>query len=159
MGGSQRNAVFQALQLLDVPFPYWRKVMDAAKSYGVPHTRDYGLAFSRTVQRECGLSQSYLLIYDNREEPINVLCQFALLNSAMGIFDLVRFLVLPHICEFLTCQILVPLVFTEILSNKDREALRRLGILRGKEPVDLIDRLIQVHGLAAVYRDKASIYR
>ena len=46
------DAIFQALQPLDVPFPDRRKVMDAAKSDGVPHRRDYVLDFYRTVRTE-----------------------------------------------------------------------------------------------------------
>ena len=64
-----------------------------------------------------------LRIYDKEKEPVNVIYQFILLNSAMEHFDLMRILVLPHICEVLPCQILVPLVFTKVLSNKDGTAL------------------------------------
>ena len=39
--------------------------MDAAKSDGVPHTRGYILAFSRTVRTEDSSFQSDLWIYDD----------------------------------------------------------------------------------------------
>ena len=85
--------------------------------------------------------------------------QFELLNSAMEHFDLMRVLVLPHICEVLTCQRLVPLVFTKVLNDKDRMDLKRLDIIRDKDPIDVIDSFIQEYGLDAVYKDEASICR
>ena len=77
------DTIFQDLQLLGVPFPVQSKVIYAAKSDGVPNTRDYGLAFSGTVRMEDSSFQSDLRIYDDGKEPVNVLYQFSLLNSAM----------------------------------------------------------------------------
>ena len=68
--------------------------MDASKSDGVPHTREYRLSLSRTVRMGESLFRSYLRIYDNRKEPVDVLYQFALLNIAMEVFDLMSILVL-----------------------------------------------------------------
>ena len=93
-GEEPADAIFQALQPLGVPFQDRRKVMDAAKSDGVPHTREYGLAFSRTVRTEDSSFQSDLQIYDDGKEPVDVLYQFALLNIAMEVFDLMSVLVL-----------------------------------------------------------------
>ena len=73
-------------------------------------------------------------------------------------FYLIIILVLPQIYEVQPCQILVLLVFTELLSDKDRMALGRLDIIREEGPIDVIDRFIQASGLDAVYRDKASLY-
>ena len=75
--------------------------MDVAKSDGVPHTREYGLAFSRTVRTEDFLFQSDLQIYDDGKDAVDVLYQFLLLNSAMIFFKLMSVLVLPHICRVL----------------------------------------------------------
>ena len=82
-GEEPEDAIFQALQPLGVPFPDRRKVMDVAKSEGVPHTREYVLGFYRTVRMEDSSFQSDLRIYDDGKEPVDVLYQFALLNSAM----------------------------------------------------------------------------
>ena len=98
-------------------------------------------------------------IYNNRKDPVGMIYQFELLNSAMEHFDLMRVLVLPHICEVLTCQRLVPLVFRKALSDKDRTALKSLAILRNEEPIKVIDRFTQASGLAAVYGDESSLYR
>ena len=84
-----------------------------------------------------------------------MLYQFALMNSAMEMFDLMSVLVLPHINDFLHCQRLVPLVFRKVLSDKDRTALRRVYIIRDEESIDVIDRFIQASGLAYVYEKKA----
>ena len=97
--------------------------MDAAKNDSIPHTREYRLAFSRTVWTEDSLFQSDLRIYDYMKEPVDVFYQFELLNSAMEKIHLMIFLVLLHICEVLACQILVPLVLTKLLSDKDRPSL------------------------------------
>ena len=132
--------------------------MDTAKSDGVPHTREYGMAFSRIVRTEKSSFQSNLRIDDNRKEPGDVLYQFAMLNSSMEHFDLIIILVLPHICEVPPCQRLVPLLFTEVLRNKDRTALGSLDILRDDEPIDVINRFVQASVIAAVYGDKASLY-
>ena len=64
-GEEPADTIFQALQPLGVPFLDRRKVMDAAKSDGVPHTRGYVLAFSRTVRTEDSSFQSDLWIYDD----------------------------------------------------------------------------------------------
>ena len=48
-GGYLMDAIFQALQLLGVPFLYRRKVMDATKSDDIHNTREYGMVFSSTV--------------------------------------------------------------------------------------------------------------
>ena len=122
-GEDPADAIYQALQPLGVPFPDRRKVMDAAKSNSVPHTREYGMAFSRTVWTEDSSFQSNLQIYDGDKEPVDMLYQFALLNSTMEHFELMRVLVLPHICEVLPCQRLISSVFTKVLSNKDGTAL------------------------------------
>ena len=84
-----------------------------------------------------------------------MLYQFALMNSAMEMFDLMSVLVLPHINDFLHCQRLVPLVFRKVLSDKDRTALRRVYIIRDEESIDVIDSFIQASGLAYVYEKKA----
>ena len=156
-GEEPEDSIFQSLQLFGVPLPDRRKVMGAFKSYGVPHTREYGLDFSGTMRMEDSSFQSDLRIYDSGKEPVNVLYQFVL-NSAMEHFDLMSVSVLPHICEVLPCHRLVPLVFTKVLSDKDRTALGRLDILRDDEPIELIDRFIQLSELAAVYGEEASLY-
>ena len=104
--------------------------MDAAKSDGVPHAREYGLAFSRTVRTEESSFQSDLQIYDNGKDPVNVLYHFALLNRVMEHFYLMSALVLLHICEVLPCQRLDPLLFTDVLRDKDVMSLVRMYILR-----------------------------
>ena len=132
--------------------------MDAAKSNSVPHTREYGMDFSKTVQTENSSFQSDMWIYDDGKEPINVLYQFALLNSAIAHFDLMSVLVLPHICKVLTCQILVPLVLTKVLRNKERASLRRLDFIFYEEPIDAINRFIQASEIASFCGYEASIY-
>ena len=153
------GARFQALQLLGVTLLYRKKVMYATKSDGISNTREYGLAFSRTVQTEDITFQFDLRIYDNKKEPIDVIYQFVLPNSAIEHFDLMILLVLPHIFEVLPCQRLVPLVFTKVLRNKYMITLGRLEILRNKEPIDAINRFIRASGLASVCGDEASLYR
>ena len=57
--------------------------MDAAKSYDVSHTREYILDFSSTIRKEDSSFQSNLRIYYNRKEPVDVLYQFAPMNSVV----------------------------------------------------------------------------
>ena len=133
--------------------------MDTAESYGIPHTREYRLNFSRTVQTEDISFQSHMRIYDNRKEPVDVIYQFVLLNSATENFDLISIFVLPRIYEVLPYKRLVSLVFTKVLSNKDRMALRRLDILFDKEHRDVINMFMQTSGLSDLYGDEASLYR
>ena len=45
-----------------------------AKIDGVPRTRGYGLAFSRTLLIEDSSLQSDLQIYNDGKEPVDVLC-------------------------------------------------------------------------------------
>ena len=158
-GGELADAIFQVLQPLGVPFLDLRKLMDAAKSDGIPCTRDYGLAFSRTMRMENIYFQYDLRIYYDRNYTVNGIYHFALMNSSVGHFELMSVLVLPHICEVLPCQRLVPLVFTKVFSDKSGTALGRLDILCDEETIDVINRFIQAYGLAAVYVDEASLYR
>ena len=133
--------------------------MDGAKSDSVPHKREHRLVFSRAMQTEDSLFQSNLRIYDNRKEPVDVIYQFMLMNSTMEHFDLMSVLVLLHICEVLPCQRLFPLVFTNVLSDKDGTDLGSLDTIRDEEHIGVINRFIQASGLFAVYGDENSIYR
>ena len=144
-GEEPADAIFKALKPLCVTFLDWRKVTDAAKSDGVTHTRKYGLAFSRTMRTEDSLLQSNMRIYDNMKEPVDMIYQFALMNSDMEHFNLMIILALLHICEVLPSHRLVPLVFTKVLSNKDGTSLGRLYIIYYKEPIDIIDSFIQAY--------------
>ena len=72
-GGRLADARFQALQVLGVTFPDRGKLIDATKSNDIPNTREYGLAFSRSVQTKDSLFQFDLRIYDNKKEPVNVI--------------------------------------------------------------------------------------
>ena len=65
--------------------------MDTTNTNIIPYTREYRLAFSRTVQKEYSLLQYDLRIYENGKETVDVLYQFTLLNSAMEHFDLMKF--------------------------------------------------------------------
>ena len=133
--------------------------MDAAKSDGIPCTRDYGLAFSRTMRMENIYFQYDLRIYYDRNYTVNGIYHFALMNSSVGHFELMSVLVLPHICEVLPCQRLVPLVFTNSLSDKDGTALKMLDILCNEEPIDVFNIFVYPSVLSVAYRDKAYIYR
>lgn len=158
-GEEAADIIFATLQPLGVPLSERMKVMDTAKSSGVPHTREFALAFSKVIKMEDGSFQSMLNVFDDGIEPVDKLYEFAVENRVEDRFGQISSSVLPHLCALLHCQRAVPVVWSKVLRNENEAAIGHLNILKNEEPIDAVDSFVQSLGLNPVDNKDFFVYR
>ena len=158
-GEEAADIIFATLQPLGVPLSERMKVMDTAKSSGVPHTREFALAFSKVIKMEDGSFQSMLNVFDDGIEPVDKLYEFAVENRVEDRFGQISSSVLPHLCALLHCQRAVPVVWSKVIRNENEAAIGHLNILKNEEPIDAVDSFVQSLGLNPVDNKDFFVYR
>lgn len=145
-GQEPATVIYSALRPHGVPYTERRKIFQQAIEDGVPYSIDATLLFSKNItlkqdENDDGgpLSPGLLTLYDNGEEPVDVLYDFAKKNSITDQFDRLSDVLLPKLCELVICTRNRPRIWKNSIQSDGKQELGTLEIFGGDEPVDAID--------------------
>ncbi len=129
-----------------VPYTERRKIFQQAVDDGVPYSIEAVVLFSKNItlqnnEKDDGrsISPGIFTLYDDGDEPVDVLYEFAKKNSITDQFDRLSEVLLPSLCELVPCKRNRPLIWKKSIQSDGKQALGTLEIFRGDEPIDVID--------------------
>lgn len=142
-GQEPSDVIYASLRPYAIPYSSKKRVFEEVKKAGIPYTRESALVFSQNIFLEDNSFTGLFTMYDDGSEPIDVVYDFAEKHSIEAHFEPLSKALLPKLCELVSCQREIPVVWKSAITREDGEHLGSLGILRGDEPIDSIDHFIQ----------------
>ena len=142
-GQEPAEKIFSALRPHGVPYIERRKIFDQAVKDGVPFSTEFAQLFSKKVVLEDDSFAGTFTMYDDGNEPVDALYNFAQSNFIEKHFDQIAQALLPKLCELAICRRHRPVVWRNVIKNDDDKELGTLELLQGDEPIDIIDNFFQ----------------
>jgi hypothetical protein len=137
------DVIYSALKPYGVTHESRRQLFQEVKQK-IPYSREHAQVFEQNIVMEDDESFSEMFVlYDDGNEPVDVIYDFTQKHSIESKFDVMKQALLPKLCEMVHCNRDRPSIWRNPITTEDGKQLGELNILRGDEPIDVIDHFVQ----------------
>ena len=153
-GREPADAIFLALQPFNLQYSQREAVFKEAKRDNVPYAREHALVYSQSILANNETEYYSFELFDDGREPVDVLYEFVRNNTLEEYWEELIANILPVTCKLVSCNRVMPLLWSREIKNEDEKLLGVVKIYKGQEPIDAIDDFCLSHYLGDSFREQ-----